>query len=295
MPQLRTLDVSGLVNRGDIDEVYQTFPNQRLCELKIETFGLQRLCELTSGDSGFLQLVQSIHCTMNGGSYFTNDAMIWLMGWVGSGQKRRRRLTFVFPSWDKSTHNRLILFLDFVSTMGIVVGGLNLLHIVIRDVDVAFVATINNDALSRMQNPFLVFCDANTNVRIFIQTEDMDVSTAGWLSIMAMPLTHIAAVETVVWLHFTDRWDPSHPNLFALTRTTGNLVRYHVIKALRTLPIHYTNDCTYDAFSDLSRGESRIQIKVCGLDNHRPSLSRIPTEEHIRSQMTRYGYIQCTM
>ena len=295
MPQLCTLDVRGLVNRGDIEELYQTFPRQRLRELKLETFGLQVLSELAAGDVGFLSLVQSVHFTMNVDSYVTNDALTWLMDWASVGHGRRQRLTFVFPMWTKHIHHQLHSFLEHAWTLRIHTNGLPLLHLVFRNVDVAFMATMNTDTLSLVQNPFVVFCDCNTNVRLFIHIENMDVSTASWLSIMAMPLTHTAAIETVVQLDFTEAWDASHANLFAVSRSTSNLVRYHVIKALRTLPLHYTNGSTYDVFTALSRGESRIRVNVHGLQPYALELSRIPTEEHIHDQMSRYGYIHCTM
>ena len=296
MPQLRTLDVRGLVNRGDIDELFETFPRQRLKEFKIETFGLQRLSELASGDPGFLVHVQSIHVTMTEGGHMNNHPMVWLMDWVQSGHGcGRRRLTFVFPLWNRRIHNQLYVFVESATMMRLHATGLPLLHIVIQNVDVSFIAAMSNNTLSLVQNPFVVFCDSNTNIRFFIQIENMEVSTASWLSILAMPLTHTAAIETVVQLNFTDGWEASYSNLFALTRMMNNLVRYHVIKALRTLPMHYTNDSTCNVFSDLLRGEARIRINVHGLQNHRLELARIPTEEHICEQMTRYGYIHCAM
>ena len=241
---LHILDISGLTNADDLNDVVATLP-QPIDELRMGTFGLQYLgnrdwprfnareWRSLFPNIEILVPIRSIHLTitMDAEGDLNVKAMNWLHTWATQERARRntQKLTLVFPMYNRWIIKLLDSFESIITPLR---HGVHYLYIDIQNMDVNYIETLNhkNGVFPFTPDVFREFYrHSGTETHLMIHIEDMKETTANWLRQMTKNLImDTTYLETKIDLSFSPAWNRTK------TTDTVNAVKRTIKKAIRS-------------------------------------------------------------
>ena len=276
MPGIQILNISNLQDSYVFEDVYNTFPTQRLDELILDSFGLRMLHSLSREENDdvihLLSSVQAIKCTLK--ALLDIRVLSWLWEWVPHGDDAPKRiLMLVFPVWDAHIHTHMCAFEEVRPTS----------RSCRLELDVR-VLKFNHSCDNVQNSPFLPFHGIHTPTRFTIRMQDMTWTGSNWLYVVIEPTAvfeadtyiNIDLIFTNDWIGFNDTAPLFRDANFEMTQTTiKELLLHHIHKWEHSiLPPDYYSHTERCNLSELRRDGVKTQLMLT-LRSQRQHASRL--------------------